>query len=55
MIYFIAKAAQVSGLIIILISFVRSFPSLMSPKILLAGILVFVFGWVIERFLLKKA
>lgn len=51
--YYLAKLAQASGLTVISVGYVLSFPNLMSRKLLLLGIVIFVFGWVIERFLLK--
>ena len=51
--YYIAKFAQAAGLTIILIEFVRNFPNLMNYRILGVGITVFLFGWIITRFLLK--
>ncbi len=52
--YYLAKIAQATGLTIILVEYIRKFPNLMSPRIFGVGILVFVFGWVINQFLLKK-
>ncbi len=52
--YGIAKLAQAAGLGIIAFDFVRSFPDVMNRKILGVGILVFAFGWTIQRFLLKN-
>ena len=52
--YYLAKLAQAAGLTIILIGFLRKFPHLMNPRILLVGIALFLFGWIIDQFLLKK-
>ena len=51
--YYLAKFAQASGLTVISIGYVLSFPHLMSRRLLSLGIMLFVFGWIIERFLLK--
>ena len=51
--YFVGKLAQAAGLTIILIDFIRKFPNLMSPKVLGVGVLLFIFGWIINKFLLK--
>lgn len=51
--YKLAKCAEGTGLAVIAFDYVRNFPELMSRKVLLIGILIFVFGWMIERFLLK--
>ena len=54
MIYYLAKFAQATGLIIILVGFLQRLPKLMNPKIFMAGLLVFAFGWIVERFILKR-
>jgi len=51
--YYLAKIAQATGLTVITLGFLRNFPNLMSHKLLVTGILMFVFGWIIHRFLLK--
>lgn len=51
--YYIAKIAQATGLTIILIGFLRDFPRLMNPKILGTGIMFFLLGWIVQRFMLK--
>ena len=52
--YYIAKIAQAAGLTIILIGFIKSIPNLMNPRIFGVGILLFIFGWIITQFMLKK-
>jgi len=52
--YYFGKFIQAAGLTIILFDYVRTFPELMSRKVLLIGILLFVFGWIINKFLLKQ-
>lgn len=52
--YAVAKLAQAAGLGLIAFGFFRSFPELMDRKVLGFGIVIFVFGWIIERFLLKR-
>lgn len=52
--YYIAKIAQAAGLTIILIGFLKDFPRLMNPKVLLVGAIIFVFGWIIQQFMLKR-
>ena len=51
--YHIAKIAQAAGLTIIGVDFIRSFPAVMNRKILSTGIILFLFGWIIERYMLK--
>lgn len=52
--YYLAKIAQATGLGIILWDFLRHFPALVNFKVLSAGVLIFLFGWIIEHFLLKS-
>lgn len=52
--YCIAKIAQASGLTILLIGFLKDFPRLMSPKVFGIGALIFVFGWIVQRFMLRR-
>ena len=52
--YYIAKILQACGLAIILIGFLREFPELMSHRSLVIGLLIFIGGWMTDRFLLKK-
>ena len=51
--YYIAKIAQAAGLAVTGIGFLLNFPHLMSHKVFLVGILLFGFGWVIQRFCLR--
>lgn len=46
---FLAKLVQATGMTVIMIDFVRKFPELMSPKILLLGIGIFGLGWLIQK------
>ncbi len=52
--YYLAKIAQATGLTIILLGYVSSLPGLMSRKVLMTGIIVFFFGWMIQKILLKN-
>jgi len=52
--FYIGKCAQAAGLTIILVGFIKYFPDLMSYRILISGIVLYLFGWVSNRFLLKK-
>ena len=52
--YYIAKLAQACGLTILIIEFMRKFPQLMDMRVFGAGILLFVFGWIILTFLVKR-
>ena len=52
--YYVAKALQFLGLALICFAFVAKFPSLMDPKLFLAGIVIGYTGWVIQRYLLNQ-
>jgi len=52
--YYIAKTAQAAGLTVIAIDFVRHFPEYANRNILILGAFLFCFGWIIERYLLKR-
>jgi len=52
--FYVTKILQACGLGIILINFLRKFPNLMSRKALIVGLLLFVCGWMAEKFLLKR-
>ncbi len=54
MIYYLAKAIEATGLVVILIGFVMHFPKLMDHKTLMVGILIFLIGWISEQYLLKR-
>ncbi len=54
MLYYCAKIAQAAGLGIIAINFAAAFPNLMSMRAFSLGAIVFVFGWIIEHYLLRK-
>ena len=52
--YYLAKIAEAAGLGTIGIGFILSFPHLIGMKVLSAGLLLFVFGWIVESYLLKR-
>jgi len=52
--FYIAKVAQLAGLIIIGFGFLKNFPELMNYRILGAGLLLFTFGWIVQRFMLTR-
>jgi len=52
--YYLAKAAQFCGLIVIGVDFALKFPKLMNPKILIAGMFLWAFGFIVERYMLKR-
>ncbi len=52
--YYLAKIAQAAGLTIIIVNFLTHFPKLLNFKIFLIGGILFLFGWITQRFLLKS-
>ena len=48
-----AKLLELLGMFMILVGFIIKFPSLMDPKLLLGGIICFISGWSIEKYILK--
>jgi len=51
--YYSAKGLELLGMTLIGVGFIIEFPGLMNPKMLLAGIVFFVAGWVIEKYILQ--
>jgi len=52
--YYVAKIIQAGGLTLILIGFLLKFPKLMNPRLFIVGLIIFLAGWISEKFLLKK-
>ena len=52
--YYLAKIAQAGGLAVILIGFFKNFPNLLDKNTFILGVVMFIFGWVVQTFLLKK-
>ncbi len=52
--YYLAKLAQAAGLAVIGTGLLTVFPKLINAKVLSAGILLFLLGWIVENFLLKR-
>ena len=51
--YYAAKGLELLGMTMIGIGFIIKFPKLMDPKLLFAGIICFVSGWAIEKYILE--
>jgi len=51
--YYLIKLIQATGLTLILIGFIKNFPELMDFKIFLIGVIVFLSGWVVQKFMLQ--
>ena len=52
--YYIAKIAQATGLTIVLTGFISRFPALINMKVFWTGTMIFLSGWIIQRFMLKN-
>ena len=52
--YVAAKLLQAVGLTVIAIGFMTAFPELMNARMYTAGAVLFLIGWIIERYLLKR-
>ena len=52
--YYAAKIIQATGLGVIFIGFIKDFPRLMNPRVFGIGILIFLLGWGIQHFMLKR-
>lgn len=52
--YYIAKLTQAAGLGVIGIGFVADFPRLINMKVFAIGVFLFLFGWIIESYMLKR-
>tara|TARA_B100000214_G_C23435117_1_gene386605 strand:+ start:100 stop:258 length:159 start_codon:yes stop_codon:yes gene_type:complete len=50
--YYAAKGLELLGMFMIAVGFIIKFPKLMNPKLLLAGIICFGAGWLIEKYIL---
>ena len=53
MLFYLSKVVQASGLLAIAIGFVTKFPQVMDVKLWRVGLLIFIFGWGLERYFLK--
>ena len=51
--YYIAKALEFLGLAIMLVGFVINFPKLMNPYFFIYGLVLFITGWIIDKYILK--
>ena len=52
--YYVAKISQALGLGIIVVGFIFTFPELINSRYLLPGLLLFLFGWLIQRYMLGE-
>ena len=52
--YYVARISQALGMAVIVVGFISTFPELINYRHILAGILLFLFGWLIQRYMLQK-
>lgn len=52
--YAAAKLLEAVGLTLVAVGFATAFPDLMNMRLAAAGIVLFLVGWVIEKYLLKR-
>jgi hypothetical protein len=52
--FYVAKVIEAFGIIFIAANFIIAFPELMNFKMFLAGGVIFLCGWAIERYGVKK-
>ena len=52
--FYIAKCLEVIGILIIGIGFIIKFPMLMDPRFFGFGLVFFIMGWIIEKYILKS-
>ena len=51
--YYIAKSLEFLGIIIMLIGFMMSFPKLINPYFFIYGLVLFITGWVLDKYILQ--
>ncbi len=51
--YYIAKSLELLGLFLIFFGFIRNLPDLMNPYDFIYGLVLFITGWIIEKYILK--
>ena len=54
MLFYLAKVIQAMGLVAVAIGFVTEFPKLMDPRLGGIRLLIFLMGWITERFLARS-
>jgi len=52
-VFYAAKGLELLGMVIIGVGFIIKYPALMNPRFLLSGIICFLAGWVIEKYVLE--
>ena len=51
--YYIAKSLEFLGLVIMLVGFIINFPKIMNPYFFIYGLIIFVTGWILDKYILK--
>ena len=51
--YYIAKSLEFFGLLIMLAGFIINFPELINPFFFVYGLVLFLTGWVVDKYILK--
>ena len=51
--YYIAKSLEFLGLFIMLAGFFINFPKLMNPYFFIYGLVLFLTGWVVDKYILE--
>jgi len=52
--YYVARISQAIGLAIMMIGFITTFPELINSRYLVVGLLLFLIGWLIQRYMLQE-
>ena len=52
--YTVGKIIQAIALTIVFIGFIRYFPRLMNPRIFMFGVMLFIFGWMLNQFVMRR-
>lgn len=52
--YYIAKFFQASGLVLLAYAFILTFPEKLNYRVLGVSIILFICGWIAEKYLLRK-
>lgn len=52
--YYAAKFLEASGLGLLAYAFLKTFPEKLNYKVLGVSVILFVCGWIMERYLLKR-
>ena len=51
--YYISKSLEFLGLFIMLVGFLIRFPKLMDYNFFISGLILFIIGWIIDKYILE--